>query len=149
MNKLKLALPLALAAVLFSCDKDDDKPKTIKEKIIGKWGFQSITSSKPITWEVGGEPTTDGFTHLATCVKDDYLVFKADNVLEENEGATKCDPQATQSTNTEWSIDGSNIEISGETFKFISVDGSTLKVSDVVDTEEQGEVTLTLVLKRK
>jgi hypothetical protein len=140
---------LELAAVLFSCDKDDDNPKTNKEKLLGKWGFQSITASKPIIWGIGGEPTTDGFSHLANCVKDDYIVFKAGNVLEENEGATKCDPEAPQTSTTEWSLDGTDIEISGETYKFISVDGSTLKVSDVVDAEEQGEVTLTLVLKRK
>lgn len=148
MKKFKLVLPLAFAAMLFSCKKDDS-PKTNKDKLIGKWRIVAMTTSEPVIWKPGEEPTTDGYIYVTPCVADDYLQFKSGNVFEENEGATKCDPTADQVYTSEWSLDGDNLTIDGDPYKLISVDGSTLKVSQVVDYEEEENVTLTLTLKKK
>ncbi|UYQ94021.1 hypothetical protein MKQ68_02815 [Chitinophaga horti] len=150
MNKLKLAMPLALALFAFACDKEKDaKPKTTEEKLIGKWSYHSITSDKPFIWEDGGTATTDGMANMAACIKDNYLELKADNVMQENEGPTKCDPDDDQIYAGEWSLDGTEIVIDEEVYKLISVDGSTLKVSTTGEVEDVGEVTVTLTLKRR
>ncbi|MCK7553563.1 hypothetical protein MKQ70_00505 [Chitinophaga sedimenti] len=148
MNKLKFAMPLAIAALFCACKKEKDDPKTNEEKLLGSWTYVSITADRPVIWNDGDTPTKDGLAHLPTCVKDDYIVLKANNVSEQNEGATKCDPDDDQVITSDWSLDGTKLIIDGEEYKLITVNGSTFKASTTGEYEGE-EVTITLTLKRK
>lgn len=94
---------LFMLSTLQGCKKET-AAETAEDKIMGKkWQLKSLISSEPIDLSFFGcSATLTDWLSCATlypaCSKDDYTEFKANNVSESNEGATKCtatDPQVT------------------------------------------------------
>ena len=85
----------ALLFLLMNCKKSDSTPATTSAKtdlltkqdwVTTKFQHKAVSAS---TW-------TDDFGSFKTCQKDDRVVFRVNNTVENNEGPTKCtasDPQ--------------------------------------------------------
>jgi hypothetical protein len=72
---IKMSLLAALVLILFSygCKKDEDKPATVKEKVVGKWTFEKIDYVDFINGERDeySEPALPG----------DYFDFRSDGKM--------------------------------------------------------------------
>lgn len=131
----QLAAMIAAIVLMASCSKKDDNTNTNpgQPTIVGSWKVTGLVSNVPLT--VGGQSTTEFFQFYPACAKDNMLVFKSDKSYEANEGATKCDPNDPQVTDTgNWTVDGTKLEIKSRTASSISatlvqLDNTTLKFS--------------------
>jgi len=89
---IKITGIVFLFSVLTACDKqENEKASKSKTELIssGNWYFTAYTETQNGT-------TTDVFTSMLTCHKDNYYVFRADGSGEFNYGVQKCngDPQS-------------------------------------------------------
>lgn len=89
----KILLLTILIFAFGSCKKDDNGGgnKSVTDLLTsGIWKFSTLTNT----------PTTkDYFAQLASCEKDDLVIFKSGGVVTYDEGATAC---GTQAYNKEW-----------------------------------------------
>jgi hypothetical protein len=111
---------LGLFALLFitSCKKDD--PVTPDKTALltgGSWKLSAMTVDPAIDWY--GTPVKNVFPQLPACLKDDLTIFKANGIVNYDEGASKCDPNDPQTTSGTWAF---NPE---ETILSITADGET------------------------
>ncbi|GAB2527840.1 lipocalin-like domain-containing protein [Rufibacter soli] len=102
-------LLLLFCATLFTtaCSKKDDPDPTKEEMVQNKrWQVTGFTVSNVL---IG---TVDYYATLGACEKDNFLEFKANNVLIADEGATKCDPSSPQQTQGTWKLEGDVLTLS-------------------------------------
>ncbi len=93
MQKITLKILLLITVVstlFFACKKKNDQKSktellTQKEWFVSKYEEKTNTGS----W-------VDDFPTWDACSKDDKYIFKTNNTLEINEGATKCSPTDPQ-----------------------------------------------------
>ncbi len=90
---------IAIAAMLFfsSCSKTDSKSKTTLITT-GNWKVVSDMS------RTGSGAWQEEIGTYGACELDDYILFKTDNTLEVNEGATKCNPSDPQFETGIWAF---------------------------------------------
>ncbi|KAA3440530.1 lipocalin-like domain-containing protein [Rufibacter hautae] len=108
MKNNPFLLLLFCGALFFSaCSSDDDDTPSEDEMLQNKrWQITALQASTPFG-------NLDLYEDFEDCQRDNFVEFKANGVLEVNEGATKCnnsDPQQTQGT---WSLSGGVLTISG------------------------------------
>lgn len=127
----------------------DSMPGVEKEMILGRWNFVSITSNKPMVWAPGTHATTDGTLLMDDCEKDDFVLFRDDNVYEENEGAVKCGKDDSQVYTSTWAVSGRNITIDGKEYKIVTLNDTLLKVAQRVEDRKNGDITVTVTMKRR
>ncbi len=108
----RLLLPfstlLVLGITLGACkkDKDDPKPATKSELLMGKnWKVTAVTVDPALV--IGGTSFTNLYTQSAIfpdCAKDDLYRFDSGSVYKEDEGGTKCSPTDLQTRVGTWSL---------------------------------------------
>lgn len=129
MKKLSILFLFAAASILSSCSKDDDNntggggttPVTNTSKLCNKdWKIVSIVS--------GGVDLT---SFLPACQLDNLTRFLTDGTLNNDEGATKCDPNDPQTTpgTWAWAANETKLIVDTDTTTVVTNNGTTLKLS--------------------
>lgn len=95
---------LGLLAILnmTSCKDDDAKPDKTKLLTGGNWKLTALTTDPAFDWF--GTPVTNIYAQLPACVKDDFTIFKTNGTVNFDEGPSKCDPNAPQTTSGTWAF---------------------------------------------
>jgi hypothetical protein len=106
-----LLLTTSLILTNLHCKKDDNKTKT-ELLTAGPWYLTAHTSNPAYDWNDDGTPETDLYSVYDACEKDDAITYKADGSYETNEGAIKCDPDASQTETGFWSFTNNENKIS-------------------------------------
>lgn len=100
MKKILLPINIVAIIVIMSCSKpENNKPEehildSKSQLAEGKWQIAASTYQK-FTNGVGGV-IEDEYMVLSACQKDNYIVYKADESIIEDEGASKCSDTAKQ-----------------------------------------------------
>lgn len=116
MQKITLKTLLLIAFVstlFFACKKKNDQ-KSKTELLTQKEWFVSKYEQK-----TNNGPWVDDFPTWDACSKDDKYIFRTNNTLEVNEGATKCSPTDPQIIETiAWALtdNETRITITGSAF---------------------------------
>jgi hypothetical protein len=126
MKQMKYFIPAFLFLALFSaCSKEDDEPTTAELLASGTWKFD----------EGGVDNNQDGMVDLIIsvglldpCTADNTITFSTNGTGVIDEGATKCMPSASQSTNFNYSLSNNDTEI-------------TLSGADLLDLGGNFEIT--------
>ncbi|WP_295121186.1 lipocalin family protein [uncultured Chitinophaga sp.] len=145
MYQLLYAKGFVLLAALFA----GKNAETVEQRIIGRWAFVSITSSKPMVWTPGTAPSKDGTALMQECEKDDFVQFKPGGVYEENEGETRCDDSDSPVYTSTWSLEGSDMMIDGKQYQVVAITDTEMKVAQTVEAGRKNTVTVTVTMKRK
>jgi hypothetical protein len=151
-----LMVSVALSSIMFTGCKKDKKdpepdptptpaPPTNTQKLTGhnyKMTALTVNPGIPIG---GGVVVTDLYAQQDACAKDDLTLFNSNGTTAFDEGASKCDPNAPQTTTGTWvwNTDETVLTVTqtGSTptsLKIITNDGTTLKGTF---TEVDGGVT--------
>ncbi|AFD07718.1 hypothetical protein Solca_2684 [Solitalea canadensis DSM 3403] len=138
-----------------SCEKKDpvidqiDMSAALMNK---KWVLITQTREPAVDLDADGTPDQDVYAHRADCMKDDFIVFKEQEVFEGNAGVIKCyeEPQTTMAT---WVLDAKNAKVSVtdaaknvKTWEILELSNTLLKVKYVWATGYNQNITLTDVL---
>ncbi len=139
-------------ATFVSCKKDDDSPQSKMGLITGKnFVISAKTISPPI--EYNGIETTDLFSTMDDCDKDDITIFKTDSTATFDEGATKCDAGDLQQSYGTWQFLDNETKLSvtsdgvTESYDLIELSDTKLKVSSqIIDDNGNGDETFTITI---
>lgn len=101
-------LTLAFALTFSSCSKDDDDQagttsKSRTELLVNKSWIMTGATVSP-AYDFGNGETTNLYGEYDACEKDDFLFYNANLTYTGDDGASKCDPQASQTWTGTWSI---------------------------------------------
>ena len=142
---LPLCSALALSIAFTSCKKDkkeDPAPvaKTKTELISGKNWKLTGGIINPAADFGTGTPTTDAYSQVNNCRKDDLLRFDTPNVYKQDEGATKCSASDLQTETGTWAFSMNETKIttsiasgSPKTYNLVELTETTLKTSEVIN----------------
>ena len=107
-------LSLSLLFTLAGCGKKSDPTPTptfsanTVTLTAPKWRITAIVGTFTFA---GQTTTTDGYSGLASCQKDNFLKFNTDFTAISDEGATKCSSSAAQSKQGTWSFNKAETQI--------------------------------------
>lgn len=97
MKRILLAVAPVLALV--ACEKDEDKPQTLTERLLVRpWTISAQTR------RTGSAAAVNNFPNLLPCRKDDKLLFKINGEFLFDEGLDKCDAADVQTRAGSWSV---------------------------------------------
>ncbi len=143
---LPLCSVLALSLTFTSCKKDkkdDPAPvaKTKTELISGKsWKLTAGTIDPAVDFSGTGTPTTDAYSQVENCRKDDLLRFDTPNVYTQDEGGTKCTASDLQTETGTWAFSMGETKITtstasggSDTYNLVELTETTLKTSEVIN----------------
>lgn len=148
------ALTLTASLLLFSCKKDSaTTTNPTKTELITRaaWKYDDAGADA----DKNGTIDISLTSQIPSCSTDNFLTLSANGTGTVDEGPTKCDPSAPQTTPLTWSfasnegflnLGGSGIIGIGGQFKIITLDQTTLTLSK--DTTYQG-VPMAMVVKLK
>lgn len=125
-----------LALTFTSCKKDEENPTPSPAPAPTKTQLLTAKSWKMASMKVG---TMDYFGFLPACQKDDFLTFKTNMTVVDDDGATKCDPADPQTETSGWSFINNETAIlseSTDTLKIIKLTADTLKVETKFENDE-------------
>ena len=110
MKKISTYLLLAgLGLTTLACSKDKestpDKASLLTAK---KWRVSAYTTSSTLN---GQTTTVDNFALAQPCDKDDFIQFRTDKSVSFDEGATKCDATAAQTTSGTWDFNSDQTKL--------------------------------------
>jgi hypothetical protein len=128
---MKYILPAFLIVVLFSaCSKDDDPLTTSEMLASGSWKFD----------EGGVDNDQNGTVDLiisvgllAPCIADNTISFSTNGTGVVDEGASKCDPAASQSTNFTYTLTNNDKQINISGANVLGLGGS-FEITEVSET---------------
>jgi len=148
MKKMKIAILFVLvsgASTVISCkkdkDKDDNTAKTKTELLTaGTWKYTASIINPAYDYYGDGNATTDIFSIMKACEKDDYEIYKTDGTWEYNEGPTKCDPSYPQVFTLPWSFTANETKLllGGVEHTILELTATTLKLR--YDVEDGGVI---------
>lgn len=138
MKKFNALLSLFfLFLVLAGCEKDKDPVPTKEDKLMAKnW---NITAAKATVTVAGSPIEFDYYNVLLACQKDNFLQFKANDVLIMDEGTTKCTPTAPQTSQGTWTFTEN-----ATTGDVITINGNILLSFGLVSTAPRNLNVITL-----
>jgi hypothetical protein len=136
--------------VVVSCQKDENKNdnNTTKSKTelltAGTWKYIGATISPAYDYYGDGTLTTDIFSIMKDCEKDDFEVYKTNGTWEYNEGPSKCDPSYPQIFSLPWNFadNEAKLMLGGDEHSILELSVNRLKLkysfedAGVVYTEE-------------
>ncbi|KAB2917679.1 MAG: hypothetical protein F9K23_04665 [Bacteroidetes bacterium] len=135
--KLMLVAVAALALTATSCKKDaDENPTPSPAPAPTKTQLLTAKSWRMTSMKVG---TMDYIGFLPACQKDDFMTFKTNFTVIDDEGATKCDPSDPQVETSAWSFINNETAIvseSTDTLKILKLTADTLRVETKFETDE-------------
>lgn len=109
-HSLLLLLFAPMFIVVVSCQKDKNKDanNTSKSKTelltTGTWKYNGSIVNPAYDYYGDGILTTDIFSIMKDCEKDDFELYKTNGTWEYNEGPTKCDPAYPQVFTLPWTL---------------------------------------------
>lgn len=153
LKALAAALGIFALALTTGCKKDDDvQPDKIAMLTSGSWKLTAMTVNPAIDWF--GEPTTNVFAKMPTCLKDDLTIFKSNGTITYDEGPSKCDPSDPQTSTGTWKVNDKQTILTviadGETnvWDISSLTNDVFKAE--YEIEEEGETyTFTVSFSKK
>jgi hypothetical protein len=95
----KTALVILTVAVTAAFRKDPERSKT-PLLTSGGWMLISDFMDPAIDIDADGHTENELTKALSQCEKDNLMIFRVDNTIAEDEGATKCDPSDPQLVST-------------------------------------------------
>ncbi|MEZ4854523.1 lipocalin family protein [Flavobacterium sp.] len=131
MKKIKILCILCVSLLLFNCDKDDDNDTSSnKSKLIGSWRYIKSTGTN--------NANNDMYEYIASCETEEKLTFTNDNVaiMIDND----CDGTTEEEGTYNYSINGSTIEIFGETAEIIELNDNSF-IYETTYYEPEDEIT--------
>jgi hypothetical protein len=134
--KITMILKLAMAALVVvisvaACSKKSSSDKTKTAYLTSApWKFSQ--ASVDLDSNGTGDLQIPAI-YLQACDIDDIYTLKADNTGIADEGPTKCDPAAAQTTSFNWNLQNNDTEITFSTLIFAGVGGSA-KIIELNDT---------------
>jgi hypothetical protein len=145
-----LFLPACFFVVVVSCQKDENKNvnNTTKSKTelltAGTWKYIGATINPEYDYYGDGTLTTDIFSIMKDCEKDDFEVYKTSGTWEYNEGPSKCDPSYPQIFSLTWNFvdNEGKLILGGVDHTILELTATTLKLrytfedAGVIYTEE-------------
>lgn len=151
----KAFLLLSSVLLLFSCQKDTKTEEPVKtptqtntEKVTGKnFKVTALSLSLPVG-------NVDMYSQLKDCEKDNIYTFATPNLYKEDEGSTKCNEMDNQTSTGTWAWQSNETEMAitaggiSWTWKVLTNDGSTLKVSVKKDTMGLSGTLITTMTKQ-
>ena len=142
-NLNSLLLILIITLVFAGCKKDKDAEPTQEQIISGKdWHIASImvtTGLSPSALEAKG--------YLPTCQTDNFLRFETNGKVTYDEGSTKCLPNAPQTQQGNYTINGNILTLDAAILSVFGLGGSNstnLNIDEL--TEQTLQVTLNEVI---
>ena len=137
LNLMKKILILCAGVALFTACKKDDEAKSRRDYLTaGKWYPVSTYTYTKITDANGQiidqEDTTEA---VEPCVADGYILFNGDGSFNSDEGPTKCDPSASQTSNGRWVLLENdtklnvNVDNSLQAFRINELNGSSFVIA--------------------
>lgn len=99
----------------------------------GNWKMTEMTVSPGIS--SGGTITTDWFSKLDTCSKDNFTTYYTNKEFVIDEGATKCNPNDPQTTTGTWVFNSNATVLSltqsggNKTWNVVELTNSNLKIN--------------------
>jgi hypothetical protein len=126
MKKIqKLSILLVCTLAIISCKKDKANPSN-QDLVIGKWRVSAQVT-------ILGGITSDDYSSIPDCEKNDFIEFKSNGEFIEDEGSTKCDNTKPQTSSGTWSMNanGTAITITRALFNNQPV---TFEVQEISDT---------------
>jgi hypothetical protein len=94
-------LPLLLAGALTACKKEEATAPASKTDLLTAKNWR-LTAYTTTVIAASGNTTTDMYAAEPPCSRDNFMAFKRDNTLAFDEGLTKCNPLAEQTTSIAW-----------------------------------------------
>lgn len=141
----RLILLFSFPLFFLQCNKEDPPP-TSAELLLGNWGITADTWSPAYDLFGNGQKITDAYALMEACERDNIFIFKASNIGELNEGATKCDPTDPQTVPFTYLLKNNNTQLNisiseqgitiGLDFGILQLDATTLKLT--TSTVENG-----------
>lgn len=134
-----LLLPALLATTaLTACEKDEPKAKTKTDLLVGKrWRVSAALAF--IT--VGGQAATqDVLPFQAACSKDDFVTFRADKTLTEDEGPTKCQTTDAQTRAGTWELSADQTKLTTTVTGRTAETGTLLELTETTLVVEQQRI---------
>lgn len=138
MTTKNLAIP-ALLFIMFlnSCKKENKSP----EESIPTPNNTTVTNTDKLcgnTWKLtanvetnsANTNTVDLYTSMSSCLKDNTRMFGTNNIVTEDEGATKCAPSNPQTTTFNWLWTNNETKIvlaNADTVTLVELNATTLK----------------------
>ena len=99
---------LAISFVIFvSCKNDkDNNPAKSKTELLtaAPWKRTALISTPAYDWNADGTSSTDVLSIMWPCEKDNLDIYKANGIIETDEGPTKCNSSDPQSWTTTWAF---------------------------------------------
>jgi hypothetical protein len=94
-------LPLLLAGALTACKKEEAATPPSKTDLLTakNWRLTAYTNTAIAT---SGNTTTDMYAAEPPCSRDNFMTYKQDKTLVFDEGPTKCNSLAQQTTSIAW-----------------------------------------------
>jgi hypothetical protein len=111
-SKKTVILFFCASVCFFACKKSSPPAAASSDFSIlvsGKWQLTAYSVAPP-----GSSSSINAYSLLPSCFTDNYYIFNADSTLTIDEGATKCDASAPQTTVTgDWKLLANNTQLSG------------------------------------
>ena len=129
---LMVLVTLCAATCFISCQKGVNETIEIPKKdlIPGKWQITG-TLETPATFDfdADGVKDSDIYKYMGTCFKDNFIIFKEDGTVEDNEGPTRCEPTDPQLTTAAWSLapDNKTLTIDNDLITILELNATTMK----------------------
>jgi len=151
LKNLLVILMTGIFAFSFSaCGDDSTEPSPSSNSntdllTSSAWIMTAGKIEPPIV--IFGIEFNDIYADMEDCDKDDELIFNTDFSGSEDEGATKCDPADPQSEAFTWAWASNETQIvyDSTTFDVVSLTTTELKLESVIDGEEFGDTTGTVI----
>ncbi|OON70728.1 hypothetical protein B0919_01560 [Hymenobacter sp. CRA2] len=116
---------MAVAGLLVSCGKNNPKPKTDSQLLMGQtWTLTDETE------QLGTAAPVSTFNAYAACKKDNTLKFQASSVMSMDEGTVRCTPTAAQGLEGVWSVAGQYL-----TYMILGYDGGSWEIEELNDAQ--------------
>lgn len=104
-------LLIGATAAFTACHKDKDNVPTPSrtELLTAKnWRVTAITATATVN---GSVIVQDGYLTYLPCERDDFIKFNPDKTALQDAGATKCNPQESQTDTTSWAFNADETEL--------------------------------------
>lgn len=120
----KYVVLAAVAVIAFTGCKEKEK------NIIGTWRVTGAQLDPPVTYN--GTTYSDVYSLMfdQPCEQDNLYMFQEDGVVLEDEGASKCSPNDSQSSTATYKIEDDKLTIYSDdttTFSNLSIDDGVMK----------------------
>ena len=94
------------AAGLLSCKPDNQPTAKTKMELLtqASWKRTALVSDPAYDWYANGTSDTDVLSYMWSCEKDNLDIYRANGIVETNEGPSKCSASDPQTWDATWAF---------------------------------------------